>query len=195
MCKTEKPLSAFRSRGGAQRHLVKSRCNSCLYKEHFRWTEEHPDRVREYRNKDKWTIVKRCSRHGITPEVLITIFENQGEKCPICTSPLVLDNSAIDHNHATGEVRGILCKTCNRALGMFKDSPEILTAAANYLTQRGSYQHHNEASTAFFGGLDAPEMAHVQREALPQDGGTLSAREGLGFPQSFRACGHECGQA
>jgi len=45
---------------------------------------------------------------------------------------------------------------------MFKDSPEILTAAANYLTQRGSYQHHNEAPAAFFGGLDPSEVADVQ---------------------------------
>jgi hypothetical protein len=121
------------------KHLLKSRCNTCLYKEHLEWIKANEHRVREYRNRDKWTLVKRCSRRGITPELLIDTFEKQNGKCPICVSEIELEKSAIDHNHATGEFRGILCRTCNRALGMFRDSPEILMAAASYLTQKGSY--------------------------------------------------------
>ncbi|HEI0101362.1 TPA: hypothetical protein SIE44_004378 [Escherichia coli] len=37
------------------------------------------------------------------------------------------------HNHATGEVRGLLCRHCNKSLGGFKDSREILLNAAKYL--------------------------------------------------------------
>lgn len=141
-CQKEKPLSCFRSRGGSQKHLLKSRCNTCLYEEHFRWTRENEDRVGEYRQKDKWTIVKRCARRGITPQEFVEAYELQGGKCPICTSAISMENSAIDHNHETGAFRGILCKTCNRALGMFKDNPEILVSAAQYLKERGSYQCH-----------------------------------------------------
>jgi hypothetical protein len=39
----------------------------------------------------------------------------------------------IDHDHTTGEVRGLLCPTCNAGLGHFKDSPELLLKAALYL--------------------------------------------------------------
>ena len=139
MCGEEKPLTAFRSRGGVMRHLVKSRCNSCLYKEHKRWAEENPERVREYRNKDSWTLVKRCARRGITPEQLIDTYERQEECCAICKNGIELVDSAIDHNHETGEFRGVLCKQCNRALGMFKDSPKVLKNALEYLDSFGSY--------------------------------------------------------
>jgi DNA-directed RNA polymerase subunit M/transcription elongation factor TFIIS len=52
-------LTAYRNRGGSQTHLVKSRCNTCLYKEHKRWAEENPERIREYREKDsgRWQNV------------------------------------------------------------------------------------------------------------------------------------------
>jgi hypothetical protein len=139
-CEKEKPLTDFRSRCGDQKHLVKSWCNQCHYQAHKNWISRNPDRVREYRNKDKWTLVKRCARRGITPEQLATAYEQQGGKCPICTNPIELMDSAIDHNHQSGEFRGILCKTCNRALGLFRDNPDILKSAAAYLELKGDYR-------------------------------------------------------
>ena len=120
-------------------HLLKSRCNTCLYAEHRRWTEENPDRVREYREKDSWTLAKRCARRGITPEELVDRFERQECCCAICKQSIKLMDSAIDHNHDTGEFRGVLCKKCNRALGMFGDSISILKSATHYLLDFGSY--------------------------------------------------------
>lgn len=139
MCGEEKPLSSFRSRGGALSHLLKSRCNSCLYQEFRRWTQENPERVREYRNKDSWTLAKRCARKGITPEQLMDVYERQEECCAICKKEIEIIDSAIDHNHETGEFRGVLCKQCNRALGMFGDSPKVLKNALEYLEAFGSY--------------------------------------------------------
>jgi len=46
---------------------------------------------------------------------------------------------AIDHNHHTNQVRGLLCKQCNRALGLFGDSINTIENALNYLKERGSY--------------------------------------------------------
>ena len=139
MCGETKPTSAFRSRGGNMKHLLKSRCNTCLYKEHRKWAEQNPERVREYRQKDSWTLAKRCARRGITPEELVDVYERQEECCAICKTEIELIDSAIDHNHNTGEFRGVLCKRCNRALGMFKDSPTILRNALEYLDTFGSY--------------------------------------------------------
>jgi hypothetical protein len=39
----------------------------------------------------------------------------------------------VDHNHSSGKVRGLLCNRCNRAIGMFEDSPELLLSAISYL--------------------------------------------------------------
>ena len=40
----------------------------------------------------------------------------------------------LDHNHGTGEFRGFLCDSCNTGLGKFKDDPELLNRAINYLS-------------------------------------------------------------
>lgn len=139
MCKEEKPLSEYRSRGGSLSHLLKSRCNLCPFKEHKSWTQQNEDKVREYRAKDKWCLEKRCKRHGITVEEFWVMYEEQDGTCPICDSAIEAEASAIDHNHDTGEVRGILCKNCNRAIGLLGDSPETMARAEAYLLDRGHY--------------------------------------------------------
>jgi len=57
--------------------------------------------------------------------------------CPICSCELTYDRGpagkCVDHCHASGEVRGVLCNHCNRALGLFKDSCDNLGRAIEYL--------------------------------------------------------------
>lgn len=138
-CLEEQPLENFRSRGGSQKHLLKSWCKSCHFKGHKVWVEENVELVRVYRAKDPWTLAKRCKRHNLSVEEFWSIFEDQDATCPVCDWAIEPENSAIDHNHNTGEVRGILCKACNRALGLLKDNPKNLFRAANYLEDRGYY--------------------------------------------------------
>lgn len=64
------------------------------------------------------------------------MLANQHNQCLICWEELVL--TALDHCHKTGRVRGILCSKCNSGLGMFRDNPDLLQAAAAYLVQHGS---------------------------------------------------------
>lgn len=138
-CGEEKPIAEFRNRGGSQKHLLKSRCNECLYHQHKKWTEDNPEAVQRYRAKDKWTLKKRCDRHGITVEEFWTLYEEQDGTCPVCDTAIEAENSAIDHNHETGVVRGILCKNCNRGLGLLGDSPDTMARAAQYLKRNGYY--------------------------------------------------------
>ena len=67
------------------------------------------------------------------------MYNSQNKCCKICCRHIDLENSAIDHNHITGHIRGLLCTTCNRALGLFKDSPKILESALDYLMLEGYY--------------------------------------------------------
>lgn len=57
----------------------------------------------------------------------------QGGLCAIC---LTASAEHVDHHHATGAVRGMLCFSCNAALGHFRDEPEVLRRAADYLERR-----------------------------------------------------------
>lgn len=143
-CKTEKDVSDYPNRGGKQTHLFKSHCKTCRHKEHRNWAIKNPDRVSEYREKDPWTLIKRCARYDITPEQLADRYERQERCCAICKTEILLAGSAIDHNHATGEFRGVLCKLCNRALGMFQDSTEVLLNAVEYLEAFGSYNNQEQ---------------------------------------------------
>jgi len=57
----------------------------------------------------------------------------QGGTCAICDSPPGSRRLAIDHDHATGVVRGLLCPRCNTGLAYFRDRPELFRTAADYL--------------------------------------------------------------
>lgn len=63
----------------------------------------------------------------------------QGNKCAICGSEETdkrrgkLRALAVDHDHETGKVRGLLCGACNKGIGLLKDDAEILRKAAAYL--------------------------------------------------------------
>lgn len=76
---------------------------------------------------------KRADGAKLTPEQVEAVRLNQGNLCAICDAP---DPTDLDHCHKTGEVRWLLCKHCNRGLGAFKDSPELLRKAADMLQAR-----------------------------------------------------------
>lgn len=73
-------------------------------------------------------------KYGLSAEDFTSLLESQAGKCRICESaPLDNDVLVVDHDHTTGLVRGLLCRSCNLALGYMKDSPLRLVRAAAYL--------------------------------------------------------------
>lgn len=62
------------------------------------------------------------------------ILEEQSGKCYLCGSK-DFRNLAVDHCHKTGRVRRLLCTSCNTGLGKFKDNPDLLRKAAEYVEQ------------------------------------------------------------
>jgi Fe2+ transport system protein FeoA len=101
--------------------------------------EENREKVnslarRVYKNNPeigkKARVRRRFREYGITEEQRIDMIRKSAGHCTICKEPAPL---VIDHCHGSGKVRGLLCNKCNTALGMFKDSTEILSSAIEYL--------------------------------------------------------------
>jgi hypothetical protein len=69
-------------------------------------------------------------RYGIEPEQFDALVVRQGGVCAVCEEA---EPTHLDHNHATGEIRGALCVPCNNGLGLFRDNPGRLQRAAAYL--------------------------------------------------------------
>lgn len=76
----------------------------------------------------RWYLNKR---YNITPGEYINLCEKQYNKCAICEQkPKRL---AIDHDHVTGKIRGLLCFKCNTAIGKLGDDISGLEKALKYL--------------------------------------------------------------
>jgi 5-methylcytosine-specific restriction endonuclease McrA len=95
---------------------------------HYRKTyrSRHPDRVKA---SDKKQALRRF---GLTPQEYDDMAARQNHSCAVCgekdTKAL-----AVDHDHDTGRVRGLLCGKCNTALGLMNDSIRRLRLAVDYL--------------------------------------------------------------
>lgn len=72
-------------------------------------------------------------RFGLTLGQYAHLLATQNAACAICGRLDADKRLAVDHCHATGRVRGLLCQNCNQALGKMQDAPERLRAAASYL--------------------------------------------------------------
>ena len=95
-------------------------------------------------------------KYGMDDSAIIAMLASQGNGCPICLKPIVFgerkNNFHIDHDHQTGEVRGILCETCNPGLGKFDDDPARVAMGIEYLKRtlplnRPSADGRGKAST------------------------------------------------
>ena len=114
-----------------------------------KWRKENPEkyqtqymndiakqRCKEYyhNNKDNVKNTYLQTNYGITLEHYNLLLEEQNKKCKICNKNCPTGKSlAVDHNHETGKVRGLLCKNCNIGLGMFFDNLDFLESAVLYL--------------------------------------------------------------
>jgi hypothetical protein len=90
-------------------------------------------------------------RYGIGADHFDELVKQQGGVCPICGRA---DPEHVDHSHDTGKVRGILCFNCNGGLGQFRDSPDALRSAADYLDSTDDVSRElSTLATARAGGL------------------------------------------
>lgn len=130
-CRVEKPHDSFRSIRNGQGWLGPSaRCKECeaAVARDKRAASPHLHRASLYRSnlRVNW---------GMSVEEFEAKKEAQGGGCAICGGESPRGRLAVDHNHDTGGVRGLLCASCNTGLGSFKDNPHLLTKAIRYLEE------------------------------------------------------------
>jgi hypothetical protein len=106
------------------------------------WKRKNKEKIAAY-NKARYETKKEAirnynlqSQYGITAENYNEMFANQKGCCKICGihQDEFTRKLSVDHCHATGEVRGLLCHNCNSLLGHAKDDVDILKSAIDYLT-------------------------------------------------------------
>lgn len=101
--------------------------------------------------------------HGIGVDEVERLENEQDGCCAICRLPerdihnvtRKVKNLAVDHDHKTGLIRGLLCAKCNRGLGMFLDNPTLLRAAADYV------ERHGGAAFDIFADIRLPRSASI----------------------------------
>lgn len=74
----------------------------------------------------------REQRYGLTPEQFKALWDAQGRVCAICGKPVKVRRPTVDHDHVTGEVRGLTCLPCNREL-LGRYDADALRRALDYL--------------------------------------------------------------
>ena len=83
---------------------------------------------------------QRLYKYGLTDKLFKWLWDEQNGLCAICQDVLVDKGHGVhvDHDHKTGYVRGLLCASCNRGLGHFKESADVMLSAVKYLEESGA---------------------------------------------------------
>jgi hypothetical protein len=93
--------------------------------------DEHRDKILKYKREYHFK-----NKYGISVEEYDAMRIKQAFKCLLCDKHEIdtpRKSLCVDHDHETGKVRGLLCESCNQALGLFYDNANTLRKAAQYL--------------------------------------------------------------
>lgn len=161
-CHHQKDLSSF-YKDRQKADGLSSHCKACSRLKQKKYVDNPEnatklvDRKQEYYLENRDAIIKRTSsyqklnpeqrrlsgrkahlkKYGLTIADYERMHQSQGGRCAICKRQQVDLNFllSVDHSHATGTVRKLLCKNCNSILGLARESEEVLLAAIEYLRE------------------------------------------------------------
>ncbi len=141
-CKQDKDFDCFHKSSSSKDGLTNI-CKECISikgkKNHLKNRDRNNKRHLEnyYKNRDKHRNIYLKKRYNITLEIFYQMIQNQENRCAGCGKLFQEDYYAlspvVDHDHETGEVRGILHWSCNTILGSVKEDINVLDGLALYL--------------------------------------------------------------
>ena len=147
-CQISKPLSEF-SKNKLRKDGHNSNCKLChkdYVAKHYQenkskylekadnWKNKNPEK----RRKISTGWMRRVSGNYVTEAQFNEMLTAQNSCCLICEKKfLTTRDTHVDHDHITGKIRGLLCSSCNKGLGFFKDSVKSLELAIQYIKKFG----------------------------------------------------------
>jgi hypothetical protein len=118
-----------------ERELAKRRAYQEANRERVREMNRDNHRRHQQEDPEGYKLVRRFRqlkhKYGITQQQYDDMYNSQQGLCAICIQPF--DIFAVDHNHITGRIRGLLCKSCNTLLANAKEDSSLLQRAIDYL--------------------------------------------------------------
>jgi len=138
-CNQEQDIENFPFTGKDKKYR-KNKCKTCQSAYQKEYRDADPDAM-----KDRWKKASKkyydtdrrrnrtLRQYGLDETDYNNLYDQQLGLCKICGKDLTL---VVDHDHATGEVRGLLCNSCNVGLGCFEDKIANLMKAIEYLSSR-----------------------------------------------------------
>lgn len=138
-CGESKDLNEFYARKRARDGKMSS-CKACNYVRLKEWKTLHPDKIKEYdarcyyANPDVRMDRQRAKKYNLAGDKYRAWLSAQEGKCNICGQVCSKGyRLAVDHCHDTKRLRGLLCSSCNMAIGALGDTAEKLERAVEYL--------------------------------------------------------------
>lgn len=146
-CGKSRPLEEFPADNRNKTDGKLAQCKPCRNAYYGRYRKLHRERRKAwndvYRVENSLSLyvarVNRLLGTTLTAEDYEAKLAEQGGACAICRCPETnkfrgkVRRLAFDHCHASGRIRDLICAACNRAIGLMRDSPDRLRAAADYL--------------------------------------------------------------
>ena len=109
------------------------------------------DRVHYHKNEERHRELWASKKYGISVEEYRLL--NQKEVCDICQQKEMaigrngkIKRLAIDHNHETGKVRGLLCQKCNQAVGLLREDIDLVEKVKDYLNANTTKHNFNTSN-------------------------------------------------
>lgn len=114
----------------ASKQIYRTRHRKRLADKQREWVKNNPDKVRE---------MALQAAYGVGLDAYNQKLNEQNGVCAICGGPDIVAGRSlsVDHDHVTGQVRGLLCGRCNKGIGLLQEDPEILLRAVDYLKKWG----------------------------------------------------------
>ncbi len=134
-CGKKKPIARFSTyinhRSPDKTVYRRTECKDCGNTYGKTWKKRNPEQSRHQNLK------RRVKKFGLTTEIFYKIHEAQKGLCEVCGCYPFRALLTMDHDHDTGEFRGLICEGCNSSMGHAKDDPKLLRELALYLEKHG----------------------------------------------------------